>query len=207
MKRVLTILLAICIAVPAMAGRHKHKRSHHKHKAVAHHHRHRKGHSRYIALNHRVEPPKQLTVNDIMSRMFEAQKGCFALPVQGQIAASELRTLGNQHVVMPPTVDIQCRPGEKVHAVHDGVVSSVFSMDNNESYVVIIQHGYYFTVYNSLESTNVKKGDQVNARQAIGVVGCNDDGQPMLNFQIWKASTGKMNTNKLVSPMDWFVRM
>lgn len=211
MKRLLIVLLAMCIAVPSFAGRHhKGKRGHHKRHAVAHHHHRGHGHKRHhrhVAVAGHIEQPKQLTVNDILSRMFEAQKGCFALPVRGEIAGNELRTLGNPKLVMPPAIDIQCRPGEKVRAVHEGVVSSVFSMDNNESYVVIIQHGYYFTVYNSLESTQVKKGDAVNANQSIGVVGCNDDGQPMLNFQIWKATTGKTATNKLVSPGDWFVRM
>ena len=203
MKRLLIILLAMCLAVPSFAGR-RHKAKHGHHKSIAHHKKH-KGRNRNVAAARNIEPPKELTVNDILSRMFESQKGCFDLPVQGRIADIEMRTKG-YNLNFPPAMDIHCLPGEKVHAIHEGVVSSVFKMDGSENYIVIIQHGSYFTVYNSLATATVKKGDQVAARQTIGVVGSNDDGQPMLNFQIWKAGNGK-TSNKQVSPSDWFARM
>jgi hypothetical protein len=45
----------------------------------------------------------------------------------------------------------------------------------------------------------VKKGDNVNTKQPIGVVGKDDEGDNVINFQIWKGA------NKM-DPEGWIAR-
>ncbi len=88
-------------------------------------------------------------------------------------------------------VDIATNIGEPVRAVYDGVVLNVTSM-SGVGYVVIIQHGDYFTTYSKLASASVSQGQRVNARQVIGTAKADPDGGAEINFQIWKGN-GKLN--------------
>lgn len=82
-------------------------------------------------------------------------------------------------------VDIQTSADAPVRAVFDGTVTSVSYIAGNM--MVLIKHGNYFTVYNNMKSASVKKDEQVRARQQIGIVAENDEGEPTIKFQIWKA--------------------
>jgi septal ring factor EnvC (AmiA/AmiB activator) len=64
----------------------------------------------------------------------------------------------------------------------------------------MVKHGNYITVYNGVESVSVRANDEVDARQALGVVSTNEEGVPVVNFQIWKAQ-GKGNTK--LNPEHW----
>ena len=86
-----------------------------------------------------------------------------------------------------------------VHAVFEGIVSNIISVDGTK--VVIIRHGEYYTVYNNLSSTAVAKGEHVTTLQPIGIIGEDDDCLTVLKFQIWKAS-GKKTAMKL-DPEKW----
>jgi septal ring factor EnvC (AmiA/AmiB activator) len=68
----------------------------------------------------------------------------------------------------------------------------------------MVKHGNYFTVYNGLSTVSVKKGDEVNAKQALGNVSINDEGVPVIYFQIWK-SDGKKGNLKM-NPEQWIGR-
>ncbi|WP_053406203.1 murein hydrolase activator EnvC [Persicobacter sp. CCB-QB2] len=89
-------------------------------------------------------------------------------------------------VVENPGVDIQTRKQELVRAVHQGVVKTVAYVPGEMNTVVIVQHGDYFTVYAKLESSKVKVGEAVNAKDPIGVVHTDSDGKSELQFQVWK---------------------
>jgi hypothetical protein len=47
----------------------------------------------------------------------------------------------------------------------------------------------------------VRKGDEVSAKQALGRVAINEEGLPVVNFQVWK-SDGKRGNVKL-NPEQW----
>lgn len=79
-----------------------------------------------------------------------------------------------------------------VQAVHDGIVSAVFVLDNK--YNVIIRHGEYLSVYSGMNSVSVKKGQMVLKLQSLGTVGTNQ----FLYFQ-WRKGTQALN------PEDWFL--
>ncbi len=96
-------------------------------------------------------------------------------------------------------IDIQTTANAAVRAVFSGTVSGVFYVPGSGQNV-IVQHGDYYTVYANLASASVHKGQPVTTKQTIGVAGNNDDGLPMVNFQIWK-SNGHGSVN--LDPQKW----
>lgn len=99
-------------------------------------------------------------------------------------------------------IDIQTSQGAPVRAVFEGKVTGVFYIAGTGQNV-IITHGNYFTVYANLASVNVRKDQEVSTKQTIGTVGNNDEGLPVLNFQIWK-NTGKSSAK--LDPAPWIAR-
>lgn len=93
-------------------------------------------------------------------------------------------------------VDIQTTVGESVRSVFDGTVLTVDDHVPGMGNVVVIQHGNFMTVYAKLGNVNVKEGQKVKAREAIGVVAPGREGPAEINFQVWK------NTTKL-DPETW----
>ena len=83
-------------------------------------------------------------------------------------------------------VRIITNKGEKVRAVFNGIVHSIFIPKNGNN-AVLIQHGNYFTVYKNLLKINVQKGQRVSTNQEIGEVITNKaSGEAMLQFSIFK---------------------
>lgn len=80
---------------------------------------------------------------------------------------------------------LQTQKGSKVKSVFEGKVTTVATIPGMHK-VVMIQHGEYFTVYARLKNTTVKTGDTVLAKDVIGEVYTNTEGETELEFQIWK---------------------
>ncbi len=137
-----------------------------------------------------------------LSNSFETNRGRLPWPVEkGFISQGfgRYRHAIAQKVEMENYgIDINTAHGATARAVFEGEVSKVFSIDGKE-WNIIVSHGAYFTVYNHLSKTNVKAGQKVSTKQIIGNVRMNDDGESILNFQIWKSGT-KLN------PEVWIAR-
>lgn len=97
-------------------------------------------------------------------------------------------------------IDISTNAGASVRSVFEGTVTKI---NNIDGYIIMISHGEYFTIYSGLASVNVKQGDKVNSKQNIGVVGKNEDGVPVLNFQVWKVTGNNFST---LNPASWIAR-
>lgn len=82
-------------------------------------------------------------------------------------------------------IDIQTQPNEPVRSVFAGKVVDV-SQIAGRGYLVIIQHGDYFTVYSRLKTVNIKAGDKISAKQPIGTAGNYKDETYEIEFQIWR---------------------
>ena len=167
-------------------ARHAHLKHRRQHHGIAHH---KKRHA-HITLSEPTDP---------ISLEFEQQKGKLQMPVAGNLhihcnQPSKYR-IDNPNI----GVDIAALVNAPVRAVYDGVVSKVLEVAGAQ--VVIIQHGSYYTVYNNLTSIAVSKGQHISALQSIGLVGENDDCEPILNFQIWR-SNGKKGNQRL-DPEQW----
>ncbi len=96
-------------------------------------------------------------------------------------------------------VNIQTKQNEQVKAVFNGVVKKIAIVPGEFKYVVIMQHGSYFTVYAKLKKVNVKMGQQIARNDVIGEVNTDVDGTSEVQFQVWK------NTQKL-DPELWLAK-
>lgn len=130
-----------------------------------------------------------------LSNNFASNRGKLPWPVEkGNIVSSfgtHKHPIAEKVMVENNGIDIQTSPGATARAVFDGTVTAVIYMPGLGQNV-LINHGEYFTVYAGLSGVSVRKGDQVRTKQAIGSVGNNEDGVPIINFQVWKGSA-KLN--------------
>ncbi|MGY3054643.1 septal ring factor EnvC (AmiA/AmiB activator) [Pedobacter sp. UYEF25] len=126
---------------------------------------------------------------------FENNRGRLPYPVVGTITESfgvhkvDKATMNNEGV------NITGAEGAAVRAVFDGEVLYVSVIYGK--YVVVIQHGSYFTIYQNLRSTSVSKGDKVTTRETIGVL-ANTGDVAELHFEIMRGQT-KLNPEAWIS--------
>ena len=95
-------------------------------------------------------------------------------------------------------INIQTKENEKVSAVFDGKVTKIAVVPGMK-YVVIVQHGNYYTVYARLKEVYVKMGQDIKVNSVIGEVNTDNDGVSEVQFQVWK------NTTKL-DPENWLAK-
>ena len=133
-----------------------------------------------------------------ISGSFESNRGRLPIPITGayrivshfgQYSVEGLRnvTLDNKGI------NIKGEAGAQARSIFDGEVSAVFSFGG--TVVVMVRHGSYISVYCNLSSVNVRRGQKVTTRQALGRVGQDN----ILQFQLRK-ETQKLN------PESWLGR-
>jgi septal ring factor EnvC (AmiA/AmiB activator) len=84
--------------------------------------------------------------------------------------------------------DIKTNVGAPVRAVFHGTVKRVTSISG--TFLIVIQHGEYFTAYTNLRSCSVKAGDKVDTKQNIGTVATDGStGEAVVTFEVWKGTT------------------
>jgi murein hydrolase activator len=141
-----------------------------------------------------------------LSNNFESNKGRLPWPVEKGYISEQFGThphpIAEKVMVENDGVSITSASNAAVRAVFDGTVTKVFSMGGN-TWTVIISHGQFFTVYNGVVNVSVKKGQEVHTKQTIGTVGINDEGEPVVNFQIWK---NVRNEPVKLDPNAWIAR-
>ena len=121
---------------------------------------------------------------------FEANKGRLPWPVErGMISGhfgKQQHPVYSQVTMDNKGIYIQTTAGTKARAVYKGEVTSCFMVGG--TYAVIVQHGNYRSVYSNLSKLNVKQGDMVETKQAIGTIYTDpeQDQKTELYFQIYK---------------------
>ncbi len=95
-------------------------------------------------------------------------------------------------------INIQTKKNEKVRAVFSGKVKKIVVVPGMK-YVILIQHGNYYTLYARLKEVYVQMGQQIEINDVLGTVNTDQNGVSELQFQIWK------NTTKL-NPEIWLVK-
>ncbi|MBS0000633.1 MAG: peptidoglycan DD-metalloendopeptidase family protein, partial [Cyclobacteriaceae bacterium] len=127
-----------------------------------------------------------------ISKSFESSFAKLQWPVAAGFISGKFGT--NSHPVYTKLkvanngIDIQTNENQEVRAVFEGLVKAVAVVPGEMRYVVLIQHGEYFTVYAKLREVIVSKGSIVRANQKIGIVNTDSKGTSELQFQIWKNS-------------------
>jgi septal ring factor EnvC (AmiA/AmiB activator) len=137
-----------------------------------------------------------------LSASFVSNKGRLPWPVERGVISKYFGSYRHPEldIIMENNgIDIRTDTYSSVRAVFDGkVVGVVFNPIYKNA--IIVSHGEYFTVYSKLETVNVKKGDEIKAKQIIGIVFTdNETRDSEVHFEVWKGSI-KMN------PTDWIAR-
>ena len=91
-------------------------------------------------------------------------------------------------------IDIKTDVNADVSAVANGKVVAVQFIVGSD-YLVIVQHGSFYTVYSNLDRSYVHKGDVVNFRQNIGRAS-ND----RVHFEVW-------SNNSRENPKNWLAKI
>lgn len=128
-----------------------------------------------------------------LSKVFEKNKGRLAYPIKGIVTSSfgkHTHSVLKNVQVNNDGIEIAAAKGEKVKAVHSGIISQVLKIPGGHN-AIIIKHGQYYTVYSNLADVYVNKGAKVTRGEAIGTPNAR-----MLDFQIWFQ-------NKKLNPQKW----
>ncbi|SDD03031.1 Septal ring factor EnvC, activator of murein hydrolases AmiA and AmiB [Algoriphagus faecimaris] len=95
-------------------------------------------------------------------------------------------------------INIRTQPNASVRSVFDGTVTKVATMPGYGE-TVIIKHGEYYTLYSKLKTITVKTGQTVKAKDVIGQVAVDVNGESEVHFQTWKGLQ-KMNPSTWIAP-------
>ena len=140
----------------------------------------------------------------LIGKNFTANKGKLPWPVEQGVVTLGFGT--QTHPVVKTTkiqsngVTIATPDNAKVRAVFKGKVMQVFSFKGSNP-GVLIQHGNYITSYSNLAVVYVKKGQTIDAKEAIGEVFTHPTtGKSELKFSVFQNTTP-------VNPKSWVYRM
>jgi len=136
----------------------------------------------------------------LISNNFAANRGKLPWPSERGVIAA---TFGEHpHPVLRGIktrnngIDIVTHEGAEARAVFEGEVINVLTIPSLNN-VVILKHGEFLTVYSNLDQVYVKRGDQVQHRQSLGVIHTDaGEARTRLHFELWK---GK----ELQNPEHW----
>ena len=140
---------------------------------------------------YKLTPEEQLVSND-----FAKNKGKLPWPVTEGFISEKFGVFNHSiHKLVEVAsrgIGITTSKNAEVRSVFQGVVSVAMYMNDIDSYVVIIRHGSYFTVYINLQEVKVNQGDVVKTKQVIGKVAHDEEKGSVLNFEVFK-DTEKLN--------------
>ncbi len=84
-------------------------------------------------------------------------------------------------------VEIKTNEGAPVRSVFDGKVQAIENVYG--AYIVIVNHGEYYTAYANLKSVSVSKGQKLNTKQMVGVAATDSNsGETSVQFSIYKGT-------------------
>ena len=126
-----------------------------------------------------------------LTSAFASNKGKLPMPITGSYTVvghyGTYTVPGLKNVTLENKgIDIRGAAGCQARSVFEGEVSSVFQYGT--TYIVMVRHGSYISVYSGLSSVAVAKGNKVTQGQALGKVGTDADGHYTLQFQLRKES-------------------
>ncbi|MCR4995654.1 MAG: peptidoglycan DD-metalloendopeptidase family protein [Bacteroidales bacterium] len=139
-------------------------------------------------------PTKWLTAEDKqLNGSLEQNKGRLPVPITGPYRIE--RRFGLTHVTSTVVLDnkgvnYMGQSGARARAIFDGEVSAVFQLGSMKN--ILIRHGSYISVYCNLSSIIVQRGQKVKARDILGTVAPDSNGNFVLHFQLRK-ETAKLN--------------
>ena len=129
---------------------------------------------------------------------FASNKGRLPMPITG--AYQMVRGFGENVVdgtrgvhLSSKGIYLKGQPGAQARCVFDGEVSKIFS--TGSSYIVMVRHGRFISVYSDLASVSVTAGQKVSTSQTLGRLGPTNT----MQFQL-------RNWTELLNPRNWLRR-
>lgn len=133
-----------------------------------------------------------------LSGSFAGNKGRLPMPITG--AYQMVCGFGDNVVdgakgvrLTSKGIYLKGQPGAQARCVFDGEVSKIFS--TGKSYIVMVRHGRYISVYSDLASVSVTAGQKVSTCQTLGRLGPTH----IMQFQL-------RNWTELLNPRLWLRR-
>ncbi|MCF0197936.1 MAG: peptidoglycan DD-metalloendopeptidase family protein [Bacteroidaceae bacterium] len=147
-------------------------------------------------------PTKWLTAEEQkLSGALANNKGRLPVPISGPYAIAArfgTNTSGLAHVKLGNKgVDYSGQSGARARSVFDGQVAAVFALGGMKN--VLVRHGDYISVYCNLSSVIVRKGQSVKARDLLGTVAQDGNGNYTLHFELRKETA-------VLNPEQWIGR-
>lgn len=145
--------------------------------------------SRYTA----ADPDQRL------SGSFSNNKGRLPMPITGNyqivrgFGANVAEGVGRGVHLPSKGIHLKGQSGAQARCVFDGQVSSIFA--NGNTYIVMVRHGKYISVYCDLASVSVSTGQRVSTNQTLGKLGP----EHTMQFQL-------RNWTELLDPRPWLRR-
>lgn len=141
-----------------------------------------------------------------LSSGFAANRGRLPIPITGSYAVTgrygQYSVEGLSGVSLDSKgINLTGRSGAQARCVYDGEVSAVANVGG--TYVVIVRHGSYYSVYSNLSSVAVRNGQSVKTRQTLGAVAGDGSGGCTLHFQLRKRNG---STAGHINPLPWLAR-
>lgn len=138
------------------------------------------------------------SVDQKLSSNFESNKGRLPIPITGQYRIvshfGQYNVEGLKNVTLDNKgINILGTSGCQARSIFEGEVTGVANIAG--TWLVLVRHGRYISVYCNLRSVSVTKGQHVSTRQVLGTVGSDN----ILQFQLRK-ETAKLN------PESWLGR-
>jgi septal ring factor EnvC (AmiA/AmiB activator) len=135
-----------------------------------------------------------------VSSEFQGNRGRLPWPVKNGVITGHFGRQPHPSIpnieIVNNGIDIQTDKGAQVRSVFEGTVVGTQFIPGFD-YMVILQHGSYYTVYSNLEEVSVKKGDKVDTKQALGKVSTDaKTNNSEVHFEIWKEKTR-------LNPQEW----
>ncbi len=96
-------------------------------------------------------------------------------------------------ILQNPGVDFSAKTGTRALCSSDGVVSLVYTLSGYNTIVIVEHTNGIRTVYGNLFKTYVRKGDNIQKGQPVGITGETIDGE-YLHFEVWR---GTKNVNPM----------
>jgi septal ring factor EnvC (AmiA/AmiB activator) len=140
-----------------------------------------------------ADPDKKLSGN------FASNKGKLPMPITGNyqivhgFGSNVVEGAGSTVRLSSKGLYLKGQPGAQARCVFDGVVSGVYA--NGNTYIVMVRHGRYISIYSDLASVSVSAGQKVNTNQTLGKLGAS----LLMQFQL-------RNWTDLLNPRPWLRR-
>ena len=157
----------------------------------------------------RTETPRYYEEDNVdrtVSSGFRANKGRLPMPITGSYAVTSRYGQYNVEGLSGVTLDnkginLTGKRGAQARCVYNGEVSTVANIGG--SYIVIVRHGEFYSVYSNLASVSVRNGQNVTTRQTIGTIASDGTGNATLHFQLRQRSGASANH---INPLPWLAR-